>query len=311
MFTGALLTNSGQSYILAYAPTLILTALAFLIPGKAGIWNVGAQGQVYLGGISAALVAEFIVLPPGAWPFVAVVTACAAGALWALIPALLEVYRNASAIVTTIMMNLIGQPFASYLLLVVIASVVPQTHQTNATPQFSPSMIIPKIPGYDASLMVFVAILVAAGTMFFLHRTTLGYSIRATGLGPMSAEAKGINPGHVKIIAMVLGGVMAGLAGAGDIMSRGYYVDQFAEGWFGGEGFAGIAVALVAANNPIGSIFSAFFFSILVAGAPFIQAVGLPKELVWSMQGLIILFTAMPYLSAWLLKRFGGRKSWT
>ena len=107
---------------------------------------------------------------------------------------------------------------------------------------------------------------------------------------------------------MIIGGLVAGIAGVGDILSRGNYVDQFAEGWFGGEGFAGIAVALVAANNPIGSIFSSILFAVMVAGAPFIQAQGLPRELVWAIQGLIILFTAMPYISQTIMKRAGRRK---
>ena len=143
-----------------------------------------------------------------------------------------------------------------------------------------------------------------------MQRTSLGYKIRATGSGPMSAQAKGIDPKKMQVVAMVIGGLIAGIAGAGDILSRGNYVDQFPEGWFGGEGFAGIAVALVAANNPLGSIFSAILFGVMVSGAPFIQAQGLPRELVWAIQGLIILFTAMPYVSQTILKRTRV-KSWT
>jgi simple sugar transport system permease protein len=177
------------------------------------------------------------------------------------------------------------------------------TKVSNQTPRFSSIVALPRIPGFSASVMIFISLIMAFATWYFLQRTTLGYKIRATGASPLSAEAKGIDPRKMKVLAMVIGGAVAGVAGAGDVLSRGNYVDQFAEGWFGGEGFAGIAVALVAANNPIGSILSSILFGVMVAGAPFIQAEGLPRELVWAMQGLIILFTAMPYISQSLMKK--------
>lgn len=310
MVNGAFGTNAGQSYLLTYMATLILSAIAFLLPGKAGIWNVGAQGQIYFGGITAALIALFVPLPPILWPVVTFLGAGLAGAAWAFVPGVLEPYRKASAIVTTIMLNYVAQATASFILFNYIGRRLPQTLVNNTTPLFSALVTLPRIPGYSASIMIIISILIAVGSWFFLQRTSLGYKIRATGLGPMSAQAKGIDPKKMMVIAMVIGGLIAGVAGAGDILSRGNYVDQFPEGWFGGEGFAGIAVALVAANNPIGSIFSAILFGVMVAGAPFIQAQGLPRELVWAMQGLIILFTAMPYISQWILKRT-RRKKWT
>lgn len=310
MINGAFGNNAGQSYLLTYMATLILSALAFILPGKAGIWNVGAQGQIYFGGITAALVALFVPMPIVLWPLVTFIASGLAGALWAFVPGVLEPYRKASAIVTTIMLNYVAQATASYILFSVIGSLRPQTLISNQTPLFSDLVTLPRIPGYSASVMIFISIAIAVASWYFLQRTSLGYKMRATGSGPMSAQAKGIDPKKMQVTAMVIGGLIAGVAGAGDILSRGNYVDQFPEGWFGGEGFAGIAVALVAANNPIGSIFSAILFAVMVSGAPFMQAQGLPRELVWAMQGLIILFTAMPYLSQTILKRV-KRKKWT
>lgn len=313
LFRGALGTQFGQSSVLTYLGSYILLALAFLIPGKAGIWNVGGQGQAILGGITAALVVVFVPLPAVVWPLAAVLAACVVGALWASISGLLEAYRNASAIVTTIMLNFVAAGFASFLLLYVIA-IKAKTVAVYNYVQFPPSATIPTVPYYSSSLMFVVAILVAAGSALFLSRTTLGYSIRATGLGSRPAESKGINPRTTKVIAMVIGGALAGLAGAGDVLSVGHgcgliacYQEGFAGGWFGGEGFAGIAVALVAANNPVGSIFSAVFFSILAAGT---VAVYQDIYVVWAMQGIIILFMAAPYLSSRIL-RLRGKKKWT
>ncbi|HYB45453.1 MAG TPA: ABC transporter permease [Nitrososphaerales archaeon] len=310
LFQGALGTNAGQSYILTYTGTLILSAIAFLVPGKAGIFNVGAQGQIYFGGITAALVAVFVPLPPVIWPLAATAAGCLAGAFWAFIPGMLQAYRNTSAIVTTIMLNFVAQPLASVLLFYVIYLKEP-TVRVYTTATYNPNATIPGIPFFVSSTMIFVAIAVSVVVAVFLGRTTLGYNIRAVGLGPQPAEAKGINPRLTMVLAMVIGGLVAGLAGVGDVLSPGHgcgakacYIDGFAQGAFGGEGFAGITVALVGANNPIGSIFSAVFFAILVAGQASIAA-AFPGSLyaVWAMEGLIIIFMAMPYLSTLILSR--------
>jgi len=313
LFSGALTTQFGQSSVLTYMGSYILLALAFLVPGKAGIWNVGGQGQAILGGITAALVIVFVPLPPLIWPLVAVLAACIVGALWSSVSGLLEAYRNASAIVTTIMMNFVAASVASFLLLWVIVTKVKSAAQTNYV-VFGPSASLPTIPYFNTSIMFIVAIFIAVGMALFLSRTTTGYAMRATGLGSRPAESKGINPKTTKVIAMMIGGALAGLAGAGDVMSVGHgcylvacYQDGFAGGWFGGEGFAGIAVALVAANNPIGSIFSAIFFAILASGT---ASVGQDVYVVWAMQGIIILFMAAPQLSRGIL-RLGGKKKWT
>jgi len=310
MVSGAFGNTAGQSFLFSYMATVILTGIAFLMPGKAGIWNVGAQGQAYLGGIATALIALFVPMPIIIWPVVTFIVAGLAGAGWAFIPGVLEPYRKSSAIVTTIMLNYVAQGLPSAILFNYIGARLPQTLVNNTTPSFSIDETLPKIPGYSASVMIFISISIAVVCWYFLQRTSLGYKIRASGSGPMSAQAKGIDPKKMMVVAMVIGGLVAGMAGAGEIMSRGNYVDQFPEGWFGGLGFAGIAVALVAANNPVGCIFSGLLFGVMVAGAPFIQAQGLPRELVWAMQGLIILFTAMPYLSQTILKRT-RRKKWT
>jgi ABC-type uncharacterized transport system permease subunit len=154
MFTGALGSQQGLSYTISYVSPFILAALAFMIPGKAGIWNVGGQGQVYLGGITAAFVALYLPLPPVLWPLVALILGAAAGALGAALPGALESYRNASAIVTTIMLNYVYQPLASFLLFFVIAVNFPTTKVANQTPKFASAATLPQIPGLSSSIMV-------------------------------------------------------------------------------------------------------------------------------------------------------------
>ena len=313
LFSGALLTQFGQSAVLNYMYAYILCALAFLLPGKAGIWNVGAQGQAILGGVAAAVLVEFIPLPPVVWPLAAVTAAVLAGAAWSAVSGALEAYRNASAIVTTIMMNFVAANFATFVLYYVL---IPKAHVPSYYNEvdFPAGATFTTLPYFETSVMIFIAVLVAVATAFFLSRTSLGYKIRATGLGSRPAESKGINPRSTKVIAMMIGGGIAGLAGAGAVMSVGHgcgtvacYQDGFASGWFGGFGFAGIAVALVAANDPIGSVFSAIFFSILAAGMPSAyQSI----YVVWAMQGIIIIFMAAPQLSKMILAA-RGRTKWT
>jgi general nucleoside transport system permease protein len=312
----ALATPTGQSSVLTYTGIYTLTALAFLIPGKAGIWNVGANGQIYLGGMAAAILVTFVPLPPVIWPAAAIAVACLAGALWGLIPGVLEAYRNASAIVTTIMLNYVAKGLSSLLLFSVIALKFRSISLTNYA-TIPTGAMLPTLPYFTTSVMVVIAILVAVGSMYFLFRTTLGYRIRATGLGKDPAQAKGINPRTTQVIAMMIGGGLAGLVGAGDVLSAGHACGpsacvfiEWVEGWFGGEGFAGIAVALVAANSPIGAVFSAFFFAVLVAGGSSIPGTGPTIYLFWAIQAIIIIFMAAPYLGTRLL-RLRGRKKWT
>jgi general nucleoside transport system permease protein len=300
--------------VLTYTATYTLTALAFLIPGKAGIWNVGANGQIYLGGIAAALLVAYVPMPHIVWPLAAIVVGVGAGALWGLVPGVLEAYRHASSIVTTIMLNYVAKSFTSLLLLTVIGLKVTSVALTNEAKTPS-GATLPAIPGLNTSIMIFIAIAIAAGSMLFLFRTTLGYKIRATGLGSTQAEAKGINPRSSKVIAMCIGGGIAGLVGAADILAPGHacgpnaclYI-EWVEGWFGGEGFAGIAVALVAASNPIGAIFSALFFAILVAGGAAIPGTGPTVYLFWAVQAVIIIFMAAPYVGERILSFRRGKK---
>jgi ABC-type uncharacterized transport system permease subunit len=318
LIRSALGTSVGQASVLTYTGIYTLTAIAFLIPGKASIWNVGANGQVYLGGIVAGLVAIYLPLPPILWPIVAVLLACLAGGIWGLIPGLLESYRNASAIVTTIMMNYIAVAVIDYVILGVIVFKVPSVAQYNNVVMNS-QVTLPTLPYLSSSIMVIIAVIVAIGTLYLLERTTLGYKIRATGLGRQPAEAKGINPRTMKVMAMLLGGAVAGLAGAGDVLGVGHSCGtvaclqtDWAGGWFFGEGFAGMAAALVAANNPVGSVFSAAFFAVLVSGSSsvFVNYIGLNLYFFYAIQGLIVTFMAAPYLSKRILS-LGRKKRWT
>ena len=313
LFSGALLTSYGESQILNYTYAYLLSALAFLIPGKAGIWNVGAQGQAVLGGAAAAILIEFS--PWSSFPVAvaAVLFGIIVGAGFSAVSGLLEAYRNASAIVTTIMLNYVAASFATFLLYYVL---IPKANVPNYYTQipFSSGVTIPTLPYLSTSIMIVVSVLVALGSGYLLSRTTLGYKIRATGLGSRPAESKGINPRSTKGVSMLIGGGLAGLAGAGAVMSVGHgcgtvacYQDGFAAGWFGGYGFAGIGVALVAANNPIASVFSAVFFATLAAGMPFVyQSI----YVVWAMQGIIIMFMAAPELSKMVLSA-RRKKKWT
>ncbi len=310
MFSGALGSTRGVADTFAFMAPMILTALAFLIPAKAGMWNVGAQGQMYFGGFIAGTIGLLIALPPGIHQLTAFAFAGGIGALWALLPALLREFRRASEIVTTIMLNFVAQAATSYFLYNTLSSVFGLPTGNGQTPYVKDSAILPLLvsyaPGTGASVMIVISVAIALVSSAFIASSKWGFAIRAVGQNPKVAETHGMDPVRFRILAMVLGGAIAGIAGAGDIIGRyNQYRDLFPEGYFGGEGFAGIAVALVARLNAVATIPAALLFGLMATGAPALQATfgGIPRELVWTLQGIIILFQAIPYVYEAVVKR--------
>ncbi len=310
MFSGALGSIRGIADTLAFMAPMILTALAFLIPAQAGVWNVGAQGQMYFGGFMAGSIGLLVALPPGLHQLTAFAAAGGIGALWALLPAILREFRRASEIVTTIMLNFVAQSMTSYLLYNTLSSVFGLFTANGQTPFVMGSAKLPLVVSYaaetGASVMIFISVAIALLSSVFIGNSKWGFAIRAVGLNPKVAESHGMDPVRFRILAMVIGGALAGIAGAGEIIGRFYqYRDQFPEGYFGGIGFAGIAVALVARLNPVAIIPAALLFGLMATGAPAVQATfgGIPRELVWTLQGIIILFQAIPYVFELAVKR--------
>lgn len=278
----------------AKATPLLLTGLTFAICVRAGMFNIGAEGQLYMGAL-AAVTLSFFVLPTGLHQIVGIVLAMSAGALWSLIPALLKVFRGVNEVISTIMFNWISHFLAFYLVARVLVDPA-RSSQTVRVPVTARFPIL--IPRTDLSYAIFVALAFALVVYFLLWHTAIGYEIRAAGLNPRAAKYGGIKSNRTMILAFVLGGTSAGLAGA--TMAMGAppsYAVLGGLSQIANLGFDGMAVAMVGRNHPLGMIVSAFLFGGLAAGAREMQmTAGVPTEMVRAVQGVIVMAMAVPEL---------------
>lgn len=291
-----------------YSTPLIFTGLSVALAFQAGLFNIGAEGQLYMGSMAATVVGFMILLPPVVHPLLALLFGTIVGGLWALIPGLLKAYRGAHEVVTTMMMTYIALLFTQWLAagpLQEPGQIQPQAQ----TPLIFPTAEIPKLLGSNfLNLGFLLGILTVIVIWILLKNTVLGYEMRAVGKNEPAAQAAGINPKKMIVISLFLSGCLAGLAGAVEIL--GYY-HRFRDAWSAGLGFDGITVAVLGANSPLGVFFGAIFFGFLRAGSIPMQTVGgVPAEMVDVIQGLVVLFVAAPKIVKWLADKGFGWAKW-
>ncbi|MDP9177788.1 MAG: ABC transporter permease [Gemmatimonadota bacterium] len=282
----------GFGQVIYKTTTLTFTGLAVSLGIRAGLFNVGAESQLAAGGFLAAI-AGLILSPviPGAIAIpLCMLAAALGGGIVGAIPGFLRVRFGAHEVIVTIMLN-----FVILALLNWIVATRLHVPETLHTPEIHAGSVprldefIPAFHGSAANLTIIVAILAAVAVWFFLFRTRRGYDLRAVGLQPDAAEYGGVNVGGVWFRALTLSGAIAGLGGINYVLGyKHYYEDGFA----GGSGFLGIAVALVGRNHPLGVILAALFFATLSQGGLAIHAV-VPKQMVEVLQGVVILAVAM------------------
>ena len=285
----------GNSYgfgqVLYKATTLTCTALAFALAARAGLFNVGAEGQLAMGGFAAAIMGLY--LPAGLSGVVALplclVAAMIGGGVVAAVPGVLRARFGASEVIVTIMLNFIVLALLNY---VVAARLhVPETLHTPSIAAGSVSRLADTISAFHgsaANYTIIVAIIAAVAAWWYLFHTRSGYELRAVGLQPEAAEYGGIRVPRVFVTSMVISGALAGLGGINFVLGyKGYYEEGFA----GGAGFLGIAVALVGRNHPLGILLSALLFATLSQGGLAVNAL-VPKQLVDILQAVVILAVA-------------------
>lgn len=296
---GALLSGSFGSGIdfsetLVYVNPLIFAGLSIAVAYRAGLFNIGAEGQIIVGMLASAFVGyQFAGLPRLLHLPLTLGAGMLAGALWASVPGYLKAKFGVHEVVNSIMMNYIALHLSHYL-------VTGPLQDPNTTQPYSPDIaqnarlwrFLSGIGSeYRVNTGIFIAILAAFVVYWLLYKTTIGYEIRAVGFNADASRYAGMNTSRAMATAMLISGALAGLAGAVQVMGIQYkFLDIFAfEGW----GFDGIAVALVAKNNPIGILGSAFLFGVLHRGSQTMQALaGVPKETIGIVQALIIFIVA-------------------
>jgi simple sugar transport system permease protein len=281
----------GFGQVLYKATTLICTGLAVSLALRAGLFNIGGEGQLAAGGFAAAVMG--LLLPAGT-PAVVAVPLCMGAALVAggavgVIPGVMKARFGAHEVIVTIMLNFIVLALLNW----IVASHlhVPETLHTPDMRAGTLPRIMEWIPAFhgsalNASLLIAFAAAGIVGWMLF--RTRGGYELRAVGLQPDAAEYGGVRVGAVWVRAFLLSGALAGLGGINYVLGYKHYYE---EGFAAGAGFLGIAVALVGRNHPLGVIIAAFLFATLSQGGLAIHAL-VPKQMVEVLQGVVILAVA-------------------
>lgn len=310
LFAGAFGGKRAIGETLVAASPLILGGLAFAVAARAGMFNIGIEGQLMIGGLACGIVgAEHLGLPAVVFLPLALLTAAVAGAIWGAIPGVLKAKSGAHEVISTIMLNYIAFRINTY----VInngAGVLPVSPGTQATDRLQPAARLPIIlQGTRLHAGILLALAAAAILWYVLFRTTLGYRMRTVGLSRGAAAYGGIKWGVTITLAMAVSGALAGLAGAGEalgLQGRHYATPP-------GYGFTSIAVGLVGRNHPLGVVLAGLLFGVLRSGANEMQnQVGTSKELVQVLQGLVILsvsaFAAFGRLQAWQARRASTRR---
>lgn len=264
---------------------LLLGGLAVAIGFKAGLFNIGAQGQFLMGALGAVAVGVAVNQAP---PLVAIPVALAggmlAGAAWGFIPGFLKAISGAHEVVTTIMLNYVAGSVLAWAVtgpLAVPQSPTPVTYAVG-------NAAYPILIGRNGHLGILVAAAAVVVIWWLLYRTTLGFEIRTVGASPDAARYAGMRPRLLLILTMTMAGLLAGTAGAGVILGINHQMNStFATT----VGFDSIAVALLARSNPLGVPFAALLFGAMRAGSGLMQIrAGIPVELIDVIQAMILLF---------------------
>lgn len=299
--------------VLSIATPLIFSALAVAVCFKAGLFNIGVEGQFLVGLVTATWAALHLDFLPGATLAIAVlVFAMLGGMIWAAIPAVLKVKTGAHEVVTTIMLNGIAVSFLAWAL----NGPLKFTETEGAfnvdlrSDRFADNALIPNIgelfgmkDSADFSLLFFLALIAAVLVWFLFKRMRLGYEARAVGSSPGSAQAGGISIGAVQIKLFLISGALAGLIGMQQLLvDKGALVQNYEAQL----GFIGIGVAFLGQNNPIGIIFAAIFWSVLSRGESGLQIdTEVPREFVIILQGIFIMTVVIVYQVA---RRWAARR---
>lgn len=306
MLQGALGRGEGIGFTLYYATNFIFAGLSVAVAYHAGLFNIGSEGQAYVGGLGAALVAlalDHYVPWYVTMPF-AVMGAAIFGAAWALIPAWLQAKRGSHIVITTIMFNFIGAALMVYLLvnvLIVPGKMAPETRT------FLPGGQLPKLDWLMAmfgmklgpapfNVSFLIALVMCVVVWVLIWRTKLGYEMRTLGLSRSAAAYAGIPYVKIVIVTMLISGGLAGMMALNPVMGASARLQVE---FVGGAGFVGIAVSLMGRNHPIGIVLASILFGVLYQGGAELSfdMPNITRDMIVVIQGLVILFAgALEYM---------------
>lgn len=311
----------GLSNTLVDTSPLLLAGLAVILPLRAGLFNIGGEGQIYMGGLFGTIIALALPDLPGLVG-IPVVLVCAAigGGMWAAVPAYLRAYRDINEVIVTLLMNFIAIHIVSYAVAgPMLAEGAPYPYSEEVAPQYRLPIMLSRT---DAHMGILIGVICAVLLHFWLRSTPAGFKLDLVGHNRQSARYAGVQTRRKIMAAMIVGGMFAGLAGAIEVVGLKYRLFHlFSDGY----GYQGIIVAFLATLNPLLAPLSAFFLAGLSAGAGTMQrAVGVEGSVVDVIEGLVVLFVAAAIVPATaaskqgtgtflgdFLGKKGGRKSWS
>lgn len=295
MWQGAAGTPEAGLRTLAKATPLLLSGLAVAIGLRAGLFNIGAEGQLMVGAIAAAWCGAWIKGAP-MWVHLplCLLVGGLAGAAWAFVPGALKAWRGTHEVIVTIMMNYLAAEGTHYL---VNGPLRDRSGQLPATPIIEASARLWGVRGganFNAGF--FLAVAAAALVWFLVARTALGFEIRAVGVNPGAARAGGISVGRVTVISMLLSGLLAGLAGSVEVLGVHHrFYDAFSPGY----GFDSIAIALLGGLHPAGITLSAILFGGLASASTHLEAWNqVPRQVAGVIEAVAIIGAAIYAVSA-------------
>ncbi|MHB1455730.1 MAG: ABC transporter permease [Armatimonadota bacterium] len=291
IFIGAFKDMNAIGDTLSKSTPLIITGIAIALGLRAGLFNIGAEGQLLMGALAAAWVGYAIDITAFIHIPLCMAAGMTTGALWGFIPGILKAKRGVHEVISTIMLNYIAFYFTHYMV------TYPMKDSTTMAPQ-TPEMHLSARLGYIMSAGgihwgIIIALICSTAYGIFLWRSRPGYEVRVVGISPDAARTAGINVSKTLVIVMILSGALAGLAGSVEVMGIHHkFYDQFSPGY----GFDSVAVALLGNNAALGTTLSAFLFGALKNGALNMQLnTNTPKEIVTIIQAVVIVFAGMRF----------------
>ena len=305
MWRGAFGTGIAFTVTLGKAVPVMLTGLAVAIAFRCSVFNIGAEGQLLIGAMCAALVGAYVHLPMVLHLPLTILASMVGGMIWAFFPAVLKLKGNVNVVISTIMFNYIAQYLISYLILGPFKGPgeSPATATIDETAQLPD--LLPK--PYVLNLGFVLALVAVVAVYIILNRTSLGYEMRAVGFNPNASRTNGINVNRNMFLALLISGALAGLAGGIEVTGS---LDKIVNNFSANYGFNGIPVALMAHNNPFAIIFSALLIGAMRSGSAMMQSsAGISKNMVDVIQGLIIVFLCAEHVIRYYIKRMGGKKN--
>jgi len=314
----------GVGQVLYYATPIIVTGLSVGFAFKTGLFNIGAPGQLMVGGFVSVLVGvncEFL----GAFHWVvALLAGMAAGGLWALIPGIFKARFNVNEVISCIMLNYIGMYGINYLIknmkgpngYLIYDQLKNQTMNvatTAAIPKFGLDKIFYNMRGnyVDVSSVnggIIIAIVLAVIIYIVLQKTTFGYELKACGLNKDASRYAGINENRAIVLSMVIAGALSGVAGALMYLAPASGLHIHVQEVLSAEGFNGIPVALLGLSNPIGIIFAGLFVAYINVGGSYLQNLQYMKEVIDIIIAIIIYFSAFSLFVRGIISRIGKKR---